>query len=342
MRKGDSPRRKATPVHLIIQQLLFRNEVMFPCLQPHRSPGILLTGIPHQPDPCWLPLPLVPRCCWARPSHSAQQGWARADGQERHSHNGKTECGEGRVLEKPRKHPAGDSGAIFTPQAPTWRALINESKRSLPGLRQCFLVLRCNFLFFHLCPLVDTTEKSLVPSLLHPLFPKLWTPWLQTLPQAEQCQLSQAFSVCSSLAPVSGLEDALRRSHGPPSCCTRKVSRPGPSSSTLLPSSFGQDLALSGQPFPGSTALPHQAAYSCPTPQYAQVQLPHSSGPLSLQNAQFLQQGQAAFIPQATNNANDLPEHHGTILVGLSALPSSCDVSQDQNLGTPFQRADKP
>lgn len=43
----------------------------------------------------------------------------------------------------------------------------------------------------------------------------------------------------------------------------------------LLSSSIGQDLALSGQhsPQPGSIALPHQVPYTCPTPQYAQVQL---------------------------------------------------------------------
>lgn len=99
------------------------------------------------------------------------------------------------MLEKPHKHPASDSGAIFTPQALTWWALINESKPSLSGLRQCFLVLRCNFLFFHFCPLADTTEKSLVPPLLHPPFQKPGTLWLQSLLQAEQSQLSQALSV---------------------------------------------------------------------------------------------------------------------------------------------------
>lgn len=54
-RKGigkGAPRRKAIPLQHIIQQLLFRNEVMLPYLQPHRSPGILLADIPHQPDLC--------------------------------------------------------------------------------------------------------------------------------------------------------------------------------------------------------------------------------------------------------------------------------------------------
>lgn len=47
MRKG-APRRKATPLEHIIQQLLSRNEVILPYLQPHWSPSIMLASILHQ------------------------------------------------------------------------------------------------------------------------------------------------------------------------------------------------------------------------------------------------------------------------------------------------------
>lgn len=51
MRNG-ALRRKTTPIKHIIQQLLLKNEVMLPYLQPHCAPSILLAGIPHQPDLC--------------------------------------------------------------------------------------------------------------------------------------------------------------------------------------------------------------------------------------------------------------------------------------------------
>lgn len=51
VRNGAS-RRKATPIKHIIQQLLLKNEVLLPYLQPYWTPSILLAGIPHQPDLC--------------------------------------------------------------------------------------------------------------------------------------------------------------------------------------------------------------------------------------------------------------------------------------------------
>lgn len=70
-------------------------------------------------------------------------------------------------------------------------ALIKESKPSLPGLRQCFLALRCSFLFSHLCPLADTTWLPFCCT-----FPfKKWGPLCYSIFQAEQSQLSQAHSV---------------------------------------------------------------------------------------------------------------------------------------------------
>lgn len=76
--RGEAPRRAIPPYtsssssHNL--QLLFRNDLVLPYLQPHRSPSTPLAGIPHQPALCRPPPPLVPGYRRAPPqlSHPAQ------------------------------------------------------------------------------------------------------------------------------------------------------------------------------------------------------------------------------------------------------------------------------
>lgn len=133
--EGRSPQKKDNPPYTSSSsthalQLLFRNELVLPYLQPPPVPGHPAGRHPMPACPVLVrPCPLCPVPVGTA---AALPPCPATDGQERRLHNGKCEWGEGSASEKPHKHPAGDTGAIFTPQALARRALINKSKPSLP------------------------------------------------------------------------------------------------------------------------------------------------------------------------------------------------------------------